>query len=82
MCLTLPFNRRAPSASLDDIYWQLTEVTWEDPPKGAHVEVLASEAAGLQRSEKLQSVVKCSSIASPQGGTLHGAGAELEFDPR
>ena len=49
----LPFIRRAPSASLDDIYWQLSKVTWADPSK-AHTlkseeERLAAEATSQKR---------------------------------
>jgi len=60
-----------PSASSDDIYWQLSKVTLPDPKK-AHAlkseeEKLATEAAGFVKTENTQISGNCPIITSSQG---------------
>jgi len=67
----LPFIRQPSSASLDDIYWQLSKVTLPDPKK-AHAlkseeEKLATEAARFVKTEDTRISGNCPIITSSQG---------------
>jgi hypothetical protein len=67
----LPFTRQASSASFDDIYWQLSKVTFADPSKAdalkSEEEKLAIEATRFVTTEKVRILSNCPIITSSQG---------------
>ena len=67
----LPFIRQPSSASLDDIYWQLSKVTLADPSKAdalkSEEEDLAIEAARFVTTEKTRISGNCPIITSSRG---------------